>query len=124
MKNSITITIHPCKSPVTITIQGGDITTTRQTKPPKEGQAVDLDDYWIERIKDILNAGGGFSTASEISKTLWRSNMRGAILERIEAVRKTVRKPGSRKPTTFYILPDRMEKFEKFVKKAGWTVCK
>lgn len=132
----ITITIQPCKSPVTITIHpngkvvnSDDPTTQSRTshkrKPgtlPKKESTIWNVEYQRERAKEFLEEQGGFCMATQIYHKLFqRSGVQEIVLEPFIRllVKKTI---GQGKAATYYVLPEKVDEFRKFAKKEKWIV--
>ena len=141
----ITITIQPCKSPVTITIHSdGKITNSQDNVALIENDSEPTIGFLLQRAKEradfretpdsidqakkqlerLLINRGGFASRNEICKKLYYrflSETRFAAMEQIGAIEIIVRK-GTYRPTTYCVLPDCVEAFKAYVEKQGWTI--
>lgn len=145
MTKEITITIQPCKSPVTITIHSdGKVVNSQDAVVLIENDSESIADFLLQRAKEhadfretpdsvdqakkqlerLLINRGGFASRNEICKKLYYrflAETRLAAMEQIGAVEIVVRK-GTYRPTTYCVLPDCVEAFKEYVMKQGWTI--
>lgn len=122
----ITITIQPCKEPVTIIFHPDGVATETIAEPETTAKKkVSLDTFELhrERIVQRFAESGGFGMVSELKKSLWnRDDLFHEILDAVGASRFVVRKKKAARRTTYYVLRDAIEAFRRHVRKQGWEI--
>ncbi len=124
---TFTITIQPCKSPVTITIHADGVATA-PTVRKTQSQVVRKSktdkwnvEYQARRAIEFLATKKGYCDSTEFYRKFFKSTgLLEGVTRHLEKF--TVRK-GRQRPTVYYVLPECVANFKRFVQKQGWKIA-